>query len=179
MKVRTTGKIVDISRSLNGKFRVTLEIDDQPSQVSDDLMDITMQRHRESRSLDANGLMWTCLQQMAEKLNTTKWEVYLRELKRYGQFTYILVKEKAVEDFKKMWRETEQVGEVNVNGQKSIQLLCYYGSHLYNSKEFSVLLDGIISDMKELGLQPPPSVEMQQALMKWAKDHDEVSQQAE
>ena len=54
-----------------------------------------------------------------------------------------------------------------------------YGSHLYNSKEFSVLLDGIISDMKELGLQPPPSSEMQQSLMKWAKDHDEVSQQAE
>jgi len=177
MKTRTTGKIVDVSRSLNGKFRITLEIADQPAEVTDDLMDITLQKHREARSLDANGLMWVCLQQIAQQLGITKWEAYLRELKEWGQFTYIVVKEKAVEDFRKMWRETEIVGKVNFNGQVGIQLLCYYGSHLYNTEEFSKLLDGIIQDMKSIGLQPPASKEMQKALEMWSKEHDEVSQQ--
>ena len=179
MKTRTTGRIADISRSLNGKFRITFEVDDQPSELSDDLLDITFQKHREARSLDANGLMWVCLQQIAQQLGITKWDAYLRELKEWGQFTYIVVKERAVEDFRKMWRETEIVGKVNINGQTGVQLLCYYGSHLYNTKEFSVLLDGIIQDMKSIGLQPPASKEMQQALALWEKEHSEVSQQKE
>lgn len=121
--------------------------------------DITL--HRDKRSLDANGMLWVCLQEIAQALHTDKWSVYLTMLKRYGKFSYVIVHPSAVEAMKKQWRELEEVGEVDVNGKKGIQLLCYYGSSTYDSKEFSVLLDGVITEMREMGLTPPPTKEMQ------------------
>ena len=88
-------------------------------------------------------------------------------LKRYGKFDYVIVKEKAVEAMKRQWRELEEVGEISVNGQKAVQLLCYYGSSTYDTKEFSVLLDGVISEMKEIGLTPPPDKQTKELLAKW------------
>ena len=76
-------------------------------------------------------------------------------LKRYGTYTYICVKPKAVEAVKKQWREVEELGTVNINGQESVQLLCYFGSSTMNSHDFSILLDGVKSEMKELGLPTP------------------------
>lgn len=126
-----------------------------------------LKEHREKRSLDANGMLWACLQEIAEALKSDKWTVYLQMLKRYGKFDYVIVKEKAVEAMKKQWRELEEVGEISVNGQKAVQLLCYYGSSTYDRKEFSVLLDGVISEMKEMGLTPPPDKQTQEILDKW------------
>ena len=123
-----------------------------------------VKEYRQRRSLDANALLWHCLGELAVVLRTDKWDVYLQMLKRYGKFTYILVPPKTVEMTKKMWRESEVLNTVNVNGRESVQMLCYYGSHLYDSKEFSVLLDGVISEMEEVGLTPPPSSEMRRAL---------------
>lgn len=130
-----------------------------------------LKEHKNKRSLDANGLLWACLQEIAEKLRTDKWSVYLMMLKRYGQHDYVIVKEKAVDAMKAAWREIEEVGKVNVNGKKGVQLLCYYGSSTYNTKEFSVLLDGVISEMKEMGLKPPPDRQTQELLKQWEKNH--------
>ncbi|MDF2543447.1 MAG: hypothetical protein K0S47_3165 [Herbinix sp.] len=110
-------------------------------------------QYREKRSLDANAYLWVLLQKIAEVLRTDKWSVYLQMLKRYGQFTYIVVKQNAVDGVKKQWRECEEVGEINVNGTEAVQMLCYYGSSTYDTKEMSVLIDGVVSECKELGIE--------------------------
>lgn len=134
------------------------------NQPHEAMWDLT--EHKEKRSNDANGLLWSCLQEIASIIHTDKWSVYLTMLKRYGKFSYVIVHPDAVESMRKQWRELEVVGEVDVNGRKGVQLLCYYGSSTYNTKEFSVLLDGVISEMKEMGLTPPPTREMQMLLEK-------------
>lgn len=125
--------------------------------------------HKEKRSLNANALLWACIGEIANKMRMDNWTVYLNMLKSYGQYTYVLCKPHAVAKMKEIWRETEEIGEVDVNGQKSVQLLCYYGSSTYDTKEFSRLLDGVIQEMKNIGLQPPPSEQMQQALLAWSE----------
>ena len=134
-----------------------------------DDLELTARKHVEKRSLSANGLMWLCLGQIAVALKTDKWDVYLTMLKRYGRYTYIAVREHAVEALKKQWRECEVVGEVEVNGQKAVQVLCYYGSSTYNSKEFSRLLDGIISEMQEMGLPTPMPEDIRVAIERLEK----------
>lgn len=111
--------------------------------------------HREKRSLNQNALLWEMLGQLASALRSDKWTVYLQMLKRYGTYTYICVNPKAVEAVKKQWREVEEIGKVDINGRESVQLLCYFGSSTMNSHEFSVLLDGVKSEMKEMGLPTP------------------------
>lgn len=132
------------------------------NQDREKLFDIT--EHREKRSRDANALLWACLGELAGALRSDKWTVYLQMLKRYGQYTYICVKPKAVEAIKKQWRECEEIGHINIDGQDSVQMLCYFGSSTYNSKEFSILLDGVISEMKEMGLETPADRELKRAI---------------
>ena len=113
--------------------------------------------------------MWHCIGEIANTVGETNWKVYLSLLKDYGQFTYICVHPQAVEAVKKQWREVEELGEISINGTKAVQLLCYYGSSTYDTKQFSALLDGVISEMKEIGLEPPTSEEMRRCLEEWER----------
>ena len=139
------------------------------NQPQDILFEI--KKYKEKRSNNANSLMWHCLDQIAKAMipPQDKWDVYLMMLKRYGKFTYICVKPNVVDAMKKQWRESEVIGHVDINGQDSVQMLCYFGSHTYDTKEFSVLLDGIISEMAEMGLKTPREEELERALERWGK----------
>ena len=153
----------------SNKYQAVFELDNADSLsdlngLKDALLDLKVEKHRKKRSLDANAYLWSCLNDIAIALNTDKWSVYLQMLKRYGKFTYIVVKQAAVEAMKQQWRECEVVGEIVIGGEKAVQMLCYFGSSTYNSKEFSDLLNGVVSEMEEMGLQPPPTREIVQAL---------------
>lgn len=164
------GKIKDIIVGIDTTF-VTLAISKAETEgvqaLGEGEIEITLKRYRERRTRDANALMWACLAEIAAAINSDKWAVYLRMLRRYGKFTHICVKPEAVDAIRKQWRESEIVGDITINGKPAVQMLCYYGSSTYDSKEFSVLLDGIISEMREMGLTPPPSEEMSAALERW------------
>ena len=170
-----TGKLREVSKDwMTGKFRLTFEVDEDVSGSIDKLsgcekLDISAKKHREKRSLNANGLLWKCIGDIAGALRADKWQVYLTMLKRYGKFTYIVVKEKAVEAVKNQWRECEVIGEIAVNGQKAVQMLCYFGSSTLDSKEFSVLLDGVISEMKEMGLETPMQSDLKRVIEEYEK----------
>jgi hypothetical protein len=73
------------------------------------------------------------------------------------------------------WRECEVIGEVNINGQKAVQMLCYFGSSTYDTKEFGRLLDGVISEMQEMGLETPASEDMRRALEQWEKMYEKIT----
>lgn len=104
------------------------------------------------RSLDANACMWAMLRDMAMVLHTTDKELYLVELEKYGVCDYISCPEEAVERIKSVYRLVIERGNTWVNGYKMKVLQVFPGSSTYNTKEFSVLLDGVINDAKELGV---------------------------
>lgn len=170
-----TGQIQNVSKDwLTGQFQITFSINEQSAineidKIKDCKLSIRAVKHRERRSLDANALLWLCIGRLAEALRSDKWEVYLQMLKRYGKFTYICVKQNVVDAVKAQWRECEVIGEVNINGQIATQMLCYFGSSTYDTKEMSVLIDGVISEMKEMELELPTSEDMRRALEQWEK----------
>ena len=177
-----TGELVNVTTDWNtGKVQVTFTLNEKNELaalegIKDTTLDIKAVKHREKRSRDANALLWACLGEIANVTGETNWERYLKALKDYGQFTYVVVKEKAVEAMKKAWRECQEVGEIEVNGQKAVQMICYFGSSTYDSKQFSRLLEGVVQDMRDLGLQPPPSKEMKQALERLEKDEKRITE---
>ena len=131
------------------------------------LLAVEIKQYRQKRSLDANGMLWAILQQIAEAIRSTKDEVYLQMLERYGQFTHIIVKPNIVEKVKHEWRTVRELGEVTVNGQTGIQLQCYFGSHSYDTKEFSVLLNGVIDEARALGIEVITEEEKSLLLQEW------------
>ena len=131
------------------------------------LLSVEIKPYRAKRSLDANALLWVMLGEMAAALNTDKDSLYLEMLERYGVFTHIVVKPEVVERVKQEWRTVRELGEVTINGKTGIQLQCYFGSSTYNSKEFSVLLEGVISEAQDLGIETRPEAEINSLLEAW------------
>lgn len=127
---------------------------------------VEIKQYRKMRSNDANAMLWACLSEIAEAFGGDKWDYYLQALRKYGQYTLVEMDKEAVPKFRMMYRECEVIGERD----GMVQLMCYYGSSTYNTKEFSVLLDGVIDDMKQAGLEVPPSEEMRRALEAWGKN---------
>ncbi len=175
-----TGLIKNIQTDWNtGETQIVFTLNEksalqQVDKLKDKKLSIKAVQYREKRSLDANAMLWACLGEIATAMTppADKWDVYLQMLKRYGKYTYICVKPNVVEAMKAQWRECEVIGEIEVNGQKAVQMLCYFGSSTLNTKEFSVLLEGVISEMREMGLQTPPSKEMRLVLEAWDKKHE-------
>jgi hypothetical protein len=155
-----------------GKWLLTFETVELPDifdKTRDKDLNIEIKQHRNHRSKDANALLWECIGRLAMALRADKWDIYLLMLKRYGQYTYIVVPPNAVEMVARQWRECEVIGDININGRDGVQMLCYYGSSTYDTKQFSVLLDGVISEMKEIGLTAPTSEDMRRSIEEWEK----------
>lgn len=162
--IKTTGKITGLQLDYRSKKPIaSVELNAEPADIEklfDLKLDIKLEKAKKKRSLDANAMLWACLSEIAGATGMPNWDAYLHELKRYGKYTHILVKEEALEDIKSLWRETEEVGKRG----NMVELICFFGSSTYNSTEFSKLLEGVISDMKDLGLVPPPSSDMRRAI---------------
>ena len=149
------GKLLSSQPSEKGKWAVTFETESPlPLKIEGDLQ-ISVEKWREKRSLNANNLMWEYIDRIAEVLKTDRWSVYLKALRDYGKVSYVVVDEKALDYLKSTIRETEVLGEIEVNGRKAIQVACYHGSSTLDTKAFSRLLDGVLSDAKELGIETP------------------------
>ena len=152
------------------KWLITFETSERPNifdLLKDKVLSIVIKEYSEKRSLNANRLLWECLGKIAAQLRADKWDIYLMMLKRYGQYTYVCVPPEAVEKTKKQWRECEELGLIDINGRPAMQLICYFGSSTYDKKEFSVLLDGVISEMKEMGIQTPSEREFDEVMKSW------------
>lgn len=161
MEFEGTLKDISVSYDKERKTQIVFESTDINNSMLDEYLELKDKKlnikcdvKREKRSLNSNAYMWVLLQKMAEKLNTTKDELYLEELKKYSRcFTHIIVKPSAVEEFKKEFKTCIELGEVTVNGQTGIQLQCYYGTSTMNSEEMQVLLKGIVEDCNDLGIE--------------------------
>lgn len=168
------GTIKGMARDFEtGKCVLTVEMTEGDAAAVDQLrgkdLAIDLKTYREKRSKTANGLLWACLGEIAAALGGDKWDYYLQALRKYGQYTLVEVKEEAVDRFREIYRECEEIGR---KGDR-VHLLCYFGSSTYNSKEFSVLLDGVIEDMKQAGLPTPTSEEMRRTLEALEREEQE------
>lgn len=142
-------------------------VESQMLKIKDKPLEIKALPKAINRSLDANKLLWHCLGELSKVRKEDNWALYLEMLRKYGEFTYICVKPSAVESVKRQWRETQEVGTVNINGEESVQLLCFFGSSTYDTKQFSRLLDGVLDEMSKENIPLPTPKELQIALERW------------
>ena len=174
----TKGKI---TREFNGDYEINLVISKQQQNniealnellSNDKIKEVKIGNKRKKRSLDANAALWKMLSMMADKLHTTKDELYLEMLDRYGVFTFIVVKPNVVDRVKEEWKTVRELGEVTINGKTGIQLQCFFGSSTYDSKEFSVLLEGVIEEAAGLGISFISKQDQLLMIEEWGKKND-------
>lgn len=126
-----------------------------------------LKEYREGRSKDANAYMWCLLGKIAEATGQNKDDVYLQMIERYGVYTHVIVKPEARDRLAKEWRAVRELGEVTINGKTGVQFQCYYGSSQYDTKEMSVLIDGVVSECKDLDIETATPEELARYKEEW------------
>ncbi len=124
------------------------------------------------RSTSANAALWKMLTELAKVLNTSKEQLYEKALKEYGGVVeYIPVKPDALETTKRrlkgLYRVVVDRGVSNIKGKDFHVLECYYGSSQYTKDEFKSLLDGVIQDAKEQGIDFVSAEERELLMKEW------------
>lgn len=137
------------------------------NQIKDKEYDCILKEHREKRSLDANAYAWLLIGKIADTLRASKDEIYLQMLKIYGQSVVVSVLEIATDQFKKSVKYCEDFGEAELNGKKFKHIKVFIGSSEYDTNQFAIFLDGIISEAKELGIDTMTPDEIAKLKASW------------
>ena len=102
------------------------------------------------RSLTANAYYWSLLNQLASVMRLNNEKVHFMMLKRYGVYEVVSVRSDIKVDG--YFRYYEAIGKSDLDGKEFTHYKIFKGSSEMNSKEFSVLLDGLISECEEQGI---------------------------
>ena len=105
------------------------------------------------RSLAANNYAWVLITRIAESMKPpqSKETVYLEMLKRYGQSEFISVVSGI--DIRGYFKYFEEYGKGHVDGREFTHYKIYKGSSEFDAREMNILLEGIIQEAKELGIE--------------------------
>jgi hypothetical protein len=177
--VKIKAQNIRVMISLGGQVEYIITSKDLPKAEIDELTQLTangkelsveIKPYRARRSLDANSYCWVLCQKLAEKLNCTKEDVYKEAIRKAGQFDFIAVTETATEQFIKAWQSKglgwyAEASESKIDGCKKIMV--YYGSSVYDSKEMAHLIDYIVSECKEQGIETLPPWEVERLKKEW------------
>lgn len=154
-----TGRVVDASVDfVTGIPKLTLAINEKNDFLRgyDDLKDIDklsieIKKFREKRSLNANAYAWTLIGKIADIVGASKDEVYIEMLRRYGQSEMMSVVDGI--DLSKYVKYFDEAGESYLKGKLFKHYRVYKGSSEFDTREMSILIDGIVYEAKELGIQ--------------------------
>lgn len=127
----------------------------------------SLKEKRNKRSLDANSLFWAGVTALSEHTGLPPDEVYIQMLRDYGVRRPIIVKPEAADQLMQSFRYCENLGEVTVNGNKGVQLMAYIGSSQYDTKQMSRLIDGMMYEIKGLGIDFASPEEIARCKAEW------------
>lgn len=134
--------------------------------------DVEIKEHREKRSLNANSYCWVLLGKLADKLfPVTKNEIYREYVRQIGPYKDFELTEGEAKTFRVVWENmgegwpTEQV-DFTPDGERVV-IRAYYGSSTYNSKQMSRLIDLIVQDCREQGIETMPPDKLAGMMEEW------------
>lgn len=105
---------------------------------------------KKRRSLNANAYAWVLISKIADSLRLSKEEVYLSMLKHYGQSEIVSVLSDI--DVSSYFKYYEEIGRANLQGKEFIHYRIYKGSSEFDTREMAILIDGIIQEAENLGI---------------------------
>lgn len=173
--MQTTAKITDINIDFETKkTKISLLLDTNELDVvrelkNEDKLNIDLKKYRQKRSLDANAYCWVLCDKIAKVIGSTKEEVYKDAISNIGSFEPMIAEEKNFDKVKRVW-ENQGLGfliKEITRKNKCVKFLAYYGSSTYDTKEMSLLIDLLVQQAKEIGIETMPEAELKSLLEAW------------
>lgn len=129
-----------------------------------------IKEHKTKRSLNANAYAWTLIGKIANVIGNTKEEVYKEYIKNKGIYRIITIDEKAAPTFIKVWEDRGlgwlcERSETKIAGL--VDVIAYYGTSSYNTKQMANFIDYIVQEAKELGVETLTPDEIERLKTSW------------
>lgn len=156
-------KIDRVEIGLDREATLTLTTTEKPAvaatwdQFHDTDIEVTIAKYHKKRSLKSNTYLWELIGKIAVMLRIPKDEVYTEMVKQNGIFTAMTLLTDAVEGHAKRWSKmglgwkTDIIGR-NREDSNMTDIVCYYGTSVYNASEFALIVDSVIEQCKENGI---------------------------
>ena len=141
----------------------------------DRLYDITVKEHQKKRSLDANAKMWALIHEMSAIIHLPPEEIYQGYIPDVGNnYRVFPVKPEDINEFATDWcnghigRMVEDMGPCRKRDLIGYHnLRCYKGSSEYDTQTFSRLLELVMQDCKQLGIETMSERERSLLMEEW------------
>ena len=129
--------------------------------------DFEITEHKEKRSLNANNYSWKIQDEISKKLGIGIDEVHNKMVLDYGVLeTFSIIKE-AVASATRMFDYFKVLGESEINGKTFVHIRAGIGTHLYNTKEMSIFINGVVQEAQQLGIETKTPNEINEMLSLW------------
>ena len=171
---------------ITGQPFLTLAINEQNDvkacveELSEQKISVKIGKHREKRSLDANAYCWTLIGKLAEKLNLPVKEVYRTAIKEIGgNYEVVCVKNEAVEKLCSAWVSKGigwQTDTIKSKLDGCTNVILYYGSSTYDTKQMSLLIDNIVEDCKAQGIETKTPAELAELKSLWNEKNKQTKE---
>lgn len=146
----------------------------------DEVVDIEVKKHREKRSLDANAYFWVLAERLAKAVSTkgtrpvTSLDIYREYIKDVGAFEYIPIKTEAVIRWCEIWEAKGQgwICEVQSECKRTpgyTTVKCYYGSSVYDKEQMARLIDLLVADCNDNGIETRTPDELAELKSLWGE----------
>ena len=176
------GKIKDIGLTLEGKLVISFEsfetnAGELTALSQADKLDVEVKRHREKRSLDANAYYWLLVGKIGKITGDSKNHIHNIMLDRYGELDKMLdgslIPFCIRDDIDHLEFPYPHLKPTQKTLSKGDNLYRWYyqikGSSEYNTAEMSHLIDGIVSECKEMGIETLPPEELERMMAAYDK----------
>lgn len=161
--------------TFSNRWAVELQFDRPPETIEKYVekdLDITLKLYKEKRSLNANAYFHLLAEKIAGVQKVTHTEIHNQLIADYGfmdeEITNIILDD-AID-----WRRIETLHLKPTSATRMMDngrlYRVYYvmrGSHTYNTAEMSRLIDGTVSEAKELGIETLSPNELERMKQAW------------
>ena len=172
------GRLRDMARSRDGKaWIVTFSTPENFSEAFDEMsgkdVSIDIKPAHRKRSLDANAYAWVLIDKIAEKTGLKKTEVYRNAIREIGGVSAtVCVQDRAVESLRYGWSKNgigwqSETMKSKIPGCTNVVL--YYGSSAYDSRQMAQFIDSLIQDAESLGIPTITDEQADRLVGKWGK----------
>ena len=176
--METTGTIEDISIDYKTKKpKITILIDTKQINSIEELnglkLNVSLKQYKAKRSLNANNYFWKLLTEYSENKEIDEIEEYKERVKRLGIFRQFRIEKDNVKTFEKMWTQQGtawfcEIFDTEIIGDTEFKIInAYYGSSSFNTKQMSRLINDIVEDCQDVGIETKTAEEIDSLLEAW------------
>lgn len=119
---------------------------------------VEVKEYRPRRSLDANAYCWVLLDKLAEKTGIPKSDIYRSLIREIGgNSDVVCCKNEAVDKLREGWHKNGVGWQTDVTDSKKTPgckvVTLYYGSSTYDTRQMSRLIDLVVQECQQQGIE--------------------------